>query len=172
MSKKVQTRINEQIRVPQVRLINADGDQVGIVDTTEALSQASSAGLDLVEISPNAEPPVCRIMDYGKFLYQKSKEKAQAKKKQKQTQVKEIKIRPTTEVGDYSVKLKKIREFLSKGDKVKVSLRFRGREMSHKELGLEMLQRVAADTEDLSQIEHKPEVMGRQMVMVLGPKAK
>lgn len=172
MAKKQDTRINEQIKVDKVRLINAQGDQVGVVGIKEALSQADESGLDLVEISPNAEPPVCRVMDYGKFLYQKSKEQAEAKKKQKQVQVKEIKVRPATEEGDYQVKLKKIREFLEHGDKVKITLRFRGREMSHKELGLEMLQRIAGDVEAISQIEHTPETMGRQMVMVLGAKKK
>lgn len=153
MSKTNEPRINEHVRSDQVRLIDADGEQAGIVTLMEALAQADAAGLDLVEISPTAKPPVCRIMNYGKFLYQKSKQQAEAKKKQKQIQVKEIKYRPNTEIGDYQIKLKKVREFLENGDRVKVSLRFRGREMAHKELGLEMLQRVAADIEDIGQVE-------------------
>lgn len=172
MSKTTDTRINDQIRVAEVRLIDAEGEQAGVVKTADALARAEEAGLDLVEISPNAAPPVCRIMDYGKFLYQKSKKQAEAKKNQKQIQVKEIKFRPGTEEGDYQVKLRKIREFLEEGDRVKVSLRFRGREMAHQELGLEMLQRVGKDVEDIGQVEQAPQAMGRQMIMQLTPKKK
>jgi len=136
----------------------------------EALGRAREAGLDLVEVSPNAEPPVCRIMDFGKFRFENSKKKQGAKKKQKRTQVKEIKFRPRTEIGDYNVKLSKLRKFLDGGDKTKVTMRFRGREFAHQELGMELLKRVEADLEDIANVEQMPGMEGRQMVMVLGPK--
>ena len=141
-----------------------------MVSIEEALSKAADAGLDLVEISPNAEPPVCRVMDFGKFLYEESKAKQAAKKKQKQIHVKEVKFRPGTEVGDYQVKLKKLIQFLENGDKTKVTMRFRGREMAHRELGLDLLKRVEADLVDYGTMEQHPKLEGRQMVMVLGPK--
>lgn len=134
------------------------------------MTKAQEAGLDLVEISPNVEPPVCRVMDFGKFLYEESKRKQAAKKKQKQIHVKEVKFRPGTEVGDYQVKLKKLIQFLENGDKTKVTMRFRGREMAHRELGLDVLKRVEADLADYGTVEQEPRLEGRQMVMVLGPK--
>ena len=137
---------------------------------TEARDAASDAELDLVEISPNADPPVCRILDYSKYLYNESKQRHEAKKKQKQITVKEIKFRPGTDVGDYEVKLKKLREFLEAGNKTKVTMRFRGREMAHKELGLEMLKQVEKDLEEIASVEHSPTMEGRQMVMVMGPR--
>jgi translation initiation factor IF-3 len=138
----------------------------------EALSVASEAGLDLVEIQPNAEPPVCRIMDFGKFLFDQKKQKALAKKKQKQTQVKEVKFRPGTDEGDYRVKLRNLIRFLKDGDKTKVTMRFRGREHAHRELGLDLLRRVEGDLAEFGTVEQQPQMEGRQMVMVLGPKKK
>ena len=136
----------------------------------EALKRAQEAGYDLVEVSPNAEPPVCRIMDFGKYRFENSKQKQGAKKKQKRTQVKEIKFRPRTEIGDYNVKLSKLRKFLENGDKTKVTMRFRGREFAHQELGMDLLKRVVADLEEISNVEQMPGMEGRQMVMLLGPK--
>jgi len=150
-------------------LIGADGEQVGIVDIEVALKTAEDAGLDLVEIVPNAEPPVCRVMDHGKFRYENSKQKQQAKKKQKKTTVKEIKFRPGTEEADYQVKLRNLIRFLNDGDKTKVTLRFRGREMAHQELGAKLLERVEADLEEYGKVEQYPKLEGRQMVMVLAP---
>ena len=138
----------------------------------EALTTAGEAGLDLVEIQPNAEPPVCRIMDFGKFLFDQKKQKALAKKKQKQTQVKEVKFRPGTDEGDYRVKLRNLIRFLKEGDKTKVTMRFRGREHAHRELGLELLRRVEGDLAEFGTVEQQPQMEGRQMVMVLGPKKK
>ena len=140
------------------------------MSSQDALEKAKSVGLDLVEVSPNAEPPVCRIMDFGKFKFENSKKKQGAKKKQKRMQVKEIKFRPRTEVGDYNTKLNKLRKFLESGDKTKVTMRFRGREFAHQELGMELLQRVIADLEEISMVEQMPNMEGRQMVMVLGPR--
>ena len=162
-------RLNDDIVAKEVRLIGADGDQVGIVTVEEALSQAKSVTLDLVEIVPNAEPPVCRIMDYGKFVFEQKKQRQEARKKQKQVQIKEIKFRPGTDIGDYNIKLRNLRKFLEVGDKCKVTMRFRGREHAHRELGLEMLERVEKDLEDLSQVEQRPIMEGRQMIMVLAP---
>jgi translation initiation factor IF-3 len=140
------------------------------LSTEDALQKAKDVSLDLVEVSPNAEPPVCRIMDFGKFKFENSKKKQGAKKKQRRTQVKEIKFRPRTEVGDYKVKLNKITEFLEAGDKTKVTMRFRGREFAHQELGMELLKRVVVDLEEVANVEQMPSMEGRQMVMVLGPK--
>jgi translation initiation factor IF-3 len=153
-----------------VRVINQEGLQVGIVPIEEARQIAGEASLDLVEISPNAEPPVCRVMDYGKFRFEESKKLQTARKKQKQIQVKEIKFRPGTDIGDYRIKLRKLTEFLEEGDRVKVTLRFRGREMAHQELGMELLQRVKADLEPYGTVEQEPKMEGRLMVMVLAPK--
>ncbi|XQW86595.1 translation initiation factor IF-3 [Thalassotalea piscium] len=167
-------RLNELITgIPgnEVRLIKFDGEPGGVVSLDEAMNQAEEAGVDLVEISPTAKPPVCRVMDYGKFLYEKSKEQKEQRKKQKQIQVKEIKFRPGTDEGDYQVKLRSLKRFLEDGDKVKVTLRFRGREMAHQELGLELLTRVKNDLEELTVVEFFPRrAEGRQMVMVLAPK--
>ena len=133
--------------MPEVRLIGADGEQIGIVKLTEAINLADEAGVDLVEIAPTAQPPVCRLMDYGKFRYQESKKKHDAKQKQKQVQIKEIKFRPNTDEGDYNIKLRNVTSFLNEGDKVKVTLRFRGREMAHQEFGMRLLERVRTDLE-------------------------
>ena len=142
------------------------------MDREAALAAAEDAGLDLVEISPNADPPVCRVMDYGKFLYEDSKRKAAARKNQKQIQVKEIKFRPGTDIGDYNIKLRKLKEFLEEGDKTKVTIRFRGREMAHKELGMELLKRVEDDLVEFGSVEQFPKLEGRQMIMVLAPLKK
>ena len=158
--------------MPEVRVINQDGEQLGIVSIEEALQAADEVRLDLVEIAPNSEPPVCRIMDYGKFRFEESKKLQQAKKKQKQTQVKEIKFRPGTDIGDYRIKLRKLVEFLEEGDRVKVTLRFRGREMAHQELGLELLNRVREDLQEYGVVEQEPRREGRVMVMVLAPKKR
>lgn len=139
------------------------------MDRGDALALADKVGLDLVEISPNADPPVCRVMDHGKFLYEESKRKAAARKNQKQTQVKEIKFRPGTDIGDYNIKLGKLKEFLTKGDKTKVTIRFRGREMAHKDLGMALLKRIETDLAEFGAVEQFPKLEGRQMVMVLGP---
>ncbi|CCV53348.1 translation initiation factor, partial [Yersinia enterocolitica (type O:3) str. YE12/03] len=169
-------RINKEIRATEVRLTGVDGEQIGIVSLNEALEKAEEAGVDLVEISPNAEPPVCRIMDYGKFLYEKSKSTKEQKKKQKVIQVKEIKFRPGTDDGDYQVKLRNLIRFLEDGDKAKITLRFRGREMAHQQIGMEVLNRVKKDlTEDsdLAVVESFPtRIEGRQMIMVLAPKKR
>ncbi|WJG07968.1 translation initiation factor IF-3 [Aliiglaciecola sp. LCG003] len=162
--------INDEITATEVRLIGKDAEQLGIVSLSEAQSLADQASLDLVEISPNAEPPVCKVMDYGKFLFEKSKAQKEQKKKQKQIQVKEIKFRPGTDEGDYQVKLRNLRRFLEAGDKAKVTIRFRGREMAHQEIGIEQLKRVRADLEDIANCESFPHrVEGRQMIMVLAP---
>ncbi len=166
-------RINEEITVKEVRLVGLEGEQIGVVSIREALEVAEEAGVDLVEISPNAEPPVCRVMDYGKFIFEKSKQQKEQKKKQKQIQIKEIKFRPGTDEGDYQVKLRSLKKFLEAGDKAKITLRFRGREMAHTDLALELLNRIKADLQDLSQVESFPNrVEGRQMVMMLAPIAK
>nr|WP_323811323.1 translation initiation factor IF-3 [Zophobihabitans entericus] len=166
-------RINDEITGREVRLTGIEGEQLGIVSLNEALKQAEEASLDLVEISPNAEPPVCRIMDYGKFLYEKSKATKEQKKKQKVVQVKEIKFRPGTDEGDYQVKLRNLIRFLEDGDKAKVTLRFRGREMAHQQIGIEMLDRIKEDLSELGVVESYPtKIEGRQMIMVIAPKKK
>lgn len=165
-------RINGEIDAPQVRLIGQDGTQLGIVSLREALLKAEDADLDLVEVAPHAQPPVCRIMDYGKYKYQEQKRQHEARLKQKQIQVKEMKFRPRTDEADYQVKLRNLIRFLSEGDKAKVTLRFRGREMAHQEFGLQLLQRVEADLAEYGTVEQHPKLEGRQMVMVLAPKKK
>lgn len=150
--------------------MKADGEQAGVVSREEALQAAEEAGLDLVEVAPDAEPPVCKVMDYGKHVFDQKKKRQQARKKQKQTQVKEVKFRPGTDTGDYQVKIRNLQRFLSEGDRAKVSLRFRGREMLHQDLGLKLLQRVEEDLADLAVVEQRPKLEGRQMVMVLSPK--
>jgi translation initiation factor IF-3 len=165
-------RLNEDIALSEVRLVGVEGEQIGIVSIAEALAAALEAKMDLVEIVPNAEPPVCRVMDYGKFLFELKKQKQAAKKKQKQVHIKEVKFRPGTGEGDYQVKLRNLIRFLKDGDKTKVTMRFRGREHAHRELGLELLERVEKDLIEYGQIEQKPMMEGRQMVMVLGPKKK
>ena len=151
-------------------MIAADGENVGVVTVEEARQQAKDSQLDLVEIVPNSEPPVCRVMDFGKYLFDINKKKSAAKKKQKQVQVKEIKFRPGTDDGEYEIKLRNLKRFLDGGDKVKVTLRFRGREMAHQELGGKMLKRVEADLSELGSVEQFPKMEGRQMVMVIAPK--
>ena len=164
--------INENITAREVRLIGADGEQIGIVSIQEALAAAEEVKLDLVEISPDAAPPVCRIMDYGKHIFEKKKQQAAARKNQKQIQIKEIKFRPGTEEGDYQVKLRNLIRFLSEGDKAKVSLRFRGREMAHQELGMELLKRAENDLLEYGTVEQHPKMEGRQLMMVIAPKKK
>lgn len=155
-----------------MRLIGADGEQVGVVAIAEALRMAEDAELDLVEIAPLAEPPVCRVMDFGKFKYAESKRQHEAKLKQKQVQIKEIKFRPGTDEGDYAIKLRNLIKFLGEGDKTKITLRFRGREMAHQEFGMRLIERIKADLEEYGTVEQFPKMEGRQMVMVLAPKAK
>jgi translation initiation factor IF-3 len=162
-------RINEFIRSTEIRLIGADGENVGVVTPARAMVMAEEAGLDLVEISPNAAPPVCKIMDFGKFKYETQKREAEARKKQKIIEIKEIKFRPNTDSGDYDIKMRNVFKFLDNGDKVKITLRFRGREMAHQNLGRELLERVAEDTKDHGKIENFPKMEGRQMVMLIGP---
>ncbi|MHB1514311.1 MAG: translation initiation factor IF-3 [Acidiferrobacteraceae bacterium] len=165
-----ETRLNGQIIAPKVRLIGADGQQIGVVSLQEAQQSAEAATLDLVEISPNASPPVCRIMDYGKYQYEESKRRHAAKRKQKQIQIKEVKFRPGTDIGDYQVKLRNLTRFLENGDKAKITLRFRGREMAHQELGIQLLKRVEEDLAQVGVVEQRPRLEGRQMVMVINPK--
>ena len=165
-------RVNERIRAAEIRLIDADGENVGVVTPERALSMAEEAGLDLVEISPNAKPPVCKIMDFGKYKYETQKKEAEARKKQKIIEIKEVKFRPNTDQHDYDVKMRNVTKFLENGDKVKVTLRFRGREMAHQELGRDLLTRVADDTKELGKVENFPKMEGRQMVMLIGPLAK
>ena len=164
--------MNEEIRSSEVRLFDAEGNQVGIVPKREALRLAEESELDLVEISPNASPPVCRIMNYGKYLFEVNKQNAARKKKQKPIQVKEMKFRPGTEEGDYQVKLRNLIRFLENGDKVKITVRFRGRELAHQEFGMKLLERIKADIEDCAQVEQFPKMEGRQMVMIISPKKK
>jgi translation initiation factor IF-3 len=165
-------RRNAEILSPRVRVIGPNGDQLGIMTVQEALRSAESSALDLVEVAPGAEPPVCRIMDYGKFVFEQNKKAQSARRKQKQIQVKEVKFRPGTEEGDYQVKLRNLIKFLSHGDKAKVTLRFRGREMVHQELGAELLKRVQTDLEEFGSVEQQPLMEGRQMVMVIGPRKR
>ena len=164
--------INEEIRAKEVRLVKEDGSQAGVVDIKTALRAARDAELDLVEMVADAEPPVCKVMDYRKHLYDQKQKAKDAKKNQKQTQLKEMKLRPGTEEADYQVKLRKIREFLEDQDKVKVTIRFKGREMAHQQIGLAQLEKVIADTADLANVEQMPKIEGRQMGMLLGPKKK
>ena len=163
-------RVNAEIVAESVRLISESGEQVGIVGRAEALNIADEVGLDLVEISPNMEPPVCRLMDFGKFLFQQNKRRAATRKKQAHVQVKEIKFRPGTEEADYQTKLRNLKRFLSHGDKTKVTLWFRGREMRHQELGAKLLKRVEADLQELAKVEQYPRMEGRRLSMVLTPR--
>ncbi|NCZ78563.1 MAG: translation initiation factor IF-3 [Burkholderiaceae bacterium] len=165
-------RINQEITAPVVRLIGSDGNVVGVVKLNEALRLAEEEDTDLVEIAPNADPPVVRVMDFGKFKYQEAKRQHEAKLKQKVIQVKEVKFRPGTDDGDYGVKLRNLIRFLEDGDKTKITLRFRGREMAHQEIGAKMLDRLKVDLEPYGQVEQFPKMEGRQMVMVLAPAKK
>lgn len=164
--------INEAIRSPQVRLIGPNGDQIGVVATRDAIVAAKENDLDLVMISENADPPVAKIMDYGQKLYEDKKAKNEAKKKQVQTKLKEIKFRPGTDDGDYKIKVKHMTEFLDRGDKVKVTIRFRGREMAHQDLGVKLLNRVEEELAEIANVESRPMLEGRQMVMVFAPKSR
>lgn len=172
MQKKNLHQINGEITASEVRLTGADGESVGIVSLDEAMNAAEEANLDLVEISPNAEPPVCRVMDYGKFIFEKSKKEKEQRQKNKQVQIKELKFRPGTDEGDYQVKLRNLNRFLEDGNKVKITLRFRGREMAHQGLGTKLLNRIKDDVAELANVESFPAMEGRQMVMVLAPKKK
>ncbi len=162
--------MNEDIAVPQVLLIDHTGEKRGVVNTDEAMQIAVQAGLDLVEVSPNTQPPVCKILDYGKYKYQQQKKKAEAKKKQKVVDIKEIKMRPNIDQHDYEVKSRSMKRFLEDGDKVKVTLRFRGREMAHQERGMELLHRVQDDFDEIAKVEQMPKLEGRQMMMVIAPR--
>ncbi|MEO1752206.1 MAG: translation initiation factor IF-3 [Halothiobacillaceae bacterium] len=163
-------RLNSEITAREVRLIDAEGNQVGIVSRYEALRMAEEAELDLVEISPQAQPPVCKIMDFGKFRYQQQKKASEAKKKQKVIEVKEVKFRPGTEEADYQVKMRNVVRFLEEGNKAKITLRFRGREMAHQDIGMQMYDRIEKDLGDLAIVEQRPKLEGRQMVMVVAPR--
>ena len=163
-------RINEDIRVPRVLLIDQHGEKQGVMPTSAAMEAAEEAGLDLVEVSPNADPPVCKILDYGKFKFQEQKKKAEARKRQKVVEVKEIKLRPNIDIHDYEVKAKAMHRFFEEGDKVKVTLRFHGRELAHPELGMKLLQQVRSDFEPVAKVEYEPRMEGKQMIMILAPR--
>jgi translation initiation factor IF-3 len=163
-------RVNEEIRIPQVRLIDQDGEMQGVMTAREAMMRAFQVGLDLVEISPNADPPVCKILDFGKFKYEQQKKKNEAKKKQKVIEIKEIKVRPNIDENDYQVKMRAMNSFIDEGDKVKVTLRFRGREMAHQDIGVRVLERIRAEMDPVSKVEQMPRMENRQMVMVLSPR--
>ena len=162
-------RTNEKIRATQVRVINSDGQNLGTLSTQEAINIAKQKGLDLIEISPKANPPVCKIIDIGKYKYDLQKKANKAKKKQKTVNLKEIKLRPVTEIHDYNFKIKNAQKFLSKGDKVKFTVLFKGREMQHKQLGHELMQRIINDTNDLGKVEVQPKFEGRQIIMIVQP---
>ena len=163
-------RVNEEIRIPQVRLIDQDGEMQGVLTVREAMQRAFAAGLDLVEISPNADPPVCKILDFGKFKYEQQKKRNEAKKKQKVIEIKEIKVRPNIDENDYQVKMRAMKSFIEEGDKVKVTLRFRGREMAHQDIGVRVLERIRSEMDVSTKVEQMPRLENRQMVMVLSPK--
>lgn len=162
--------MNDRIRVAEIRLIGAEGENIGVVTPAQGLELAQEAGLDLVEISPNASPPVCKIMDLGKFKYEQQKREAEARKKQKTIDIKEVKFRPGTDTHDYDVKMRNVMRFLEDGDKVKVTLRFRGREMAHQQIGLELLHKIAGDVGEAGKVESMPKLEGRQMVMMIAPR--
>ncbi|WP_428535771.1 translation initiation factor IF-3 [Rhodopila sp.] len=163
-------RVNEEIRIPQVRLIDQDGEMQGVLTAREAIQRAFAVGLDLVEISPNADPPVCKILDFGKFKYEQQKKRNEAKKKQKVIEIKEIKVRPNIDENDYQVKMRAMKSFIDEGDKVKVTLRFRGREMAHQDIGVRVLERIRSEMDTTSKVEQMPRMENRQMVMVLSPR--
>ena len=162
--------MNEDIRVPQVRLIDQNGEMIGVMTAREALIRAYDAGLDLLEISPNAVPPVCKITDYGKFKYEQQKKANEARKKQKVVEIKEVKVRPNIDDHDYDVKMRQMKSFIGEGDKVKVTLRFRGREMAHQDLGIKVLERIRSELGEAIKVEQMPRLENRQMIMVLAPK--
>ncbi len=163
-------RVNREIDARTIRLVGADGEMIGVVNLREGLVMAEEAGLDLVEVSPNADPPVCKILDFGKFKYESQKKKNEARKKQRVIEVKEVKLRPNIDDNDYNVKMRNMRKFLDEGDKVKVTLRFRGRELAHQELGFKVLERVRTDLDEQGKVEQLPKMEGRQMVMVIAPR--
>jgi len=163
-------RVNEGIDTPEIQLIDATGENVGVVEINDARERALEAGLDLVEISPNSVPPVCKILDFGKYKYQAQKKAAEARKKQRTVEIKEIKMRPNIDTHDYDVKMRSMNRFFEEGDKVKVTLRFRGREMAHQDLGVQLLNKVKQDTTEIAKVESEPRLEGRQMVMVLSPR--
>ena len=163
-------RVNEQIEAEKIRVVNADGEMVGVISKEEGIEIAFEAGLDLVEVSPNADPPVCKVLDYGKYKYEAQKKANEARKKQKVIDVKEIKMRPGIDEHDYQVKMRSVRRFLDEGDKVKMTVRFRGREMAHQELGMKVLDRVREDVDELAKVEQFPKSEGRLMTMVIAPK--
>ena len=163
-------RVNEEIRVPSVRLIDELGEMQGVMTTRDAMQRAFSVGLDLLEISPNAEPPVVKILDYGKFKYEQQKKKNEARKKQKVIEIKEVKVRPNIDENDYQVKMRAMKSFIEEGDKVKVTLRFRGREMAHQDLGVKVLERIRGDMDERAKVEQMPRMENRQMIMVLSPR--
>ncbi len=163
-------RVNEDIRVPQVRLIDQDGEMQGVMTAREAVQRAYAVGLDLLEISPNADPPVVKILDFGKYKYELQKKKNEARKKQKVIEIKEIKVRPNIDENDYQVKMRAMKSFIDDGDKVKVTLRFRGREMAHQDIGIRVLERIRAELDLTTKVEQMPRMENRQMVMVLSPK--
>ena len=163
-------RVNEDIRVPQVRLIDQDGEMLGVMSARDALLRAYDAGMDLLEISPNAVPPVCKITDYGKYKYEQQKKANEARKKQKVVELKEVKVRPNIDDHDYDVKMRQMKTFIGEGDKVKVTLRFRGREMAHQDLGIKVLERIRGDLGETIKVEQMPRLENRQMIMVLAPK--
>ncbi len=163
-------RVNEDIRVPQVRLIDQNGEMAGVMSAREAVNRAFAVGLDLVEISPNADPPVCKILDFGKFKYEQQKKKNEARKRQKVVEIKEIKVRPNIDENDYQVKIRAMKSFIDEGDKVKVTLRFRGREMAHQDIGVKVLERIRTEMDPLTKVEQMPRMENRQMVMVLSPR--
>ncbi|HTH41306.1 MAG TPA: translation initiation factor IF-3 [Rhodocyclaceae bacterium] len=172
MAQEKTQRVNDEITTPEIRLVGEEGEQLGIVSIRQALAMADEAELDLVEIAPMAKPPVCKIMDFGKFKYQESKRAHEAKLKQKQVQVKEVKFRPGTDENDYQIKLRNVTKFLGEGDKAKITLRFRGREMAHQEIGMRVLERIKADLEAVAMVEQFPKMEGRQLIMVLSPSKK
>lgn len=163
-------RVNEDIRVPQVRLIDQDGEMQGVMSARDALLRAYAVGMDLLEISPNADPPVCKILDYGKYKYEAQKKKNEAKKRQRVIEIKEIKVRPNIDENDYEVKMRAMKKFIEEGDKVKVTLRFRGREMAHQDIGIKVLERIRAELELTTKVEQMPRMENRQMIMVLSPR--
>ncbi|TAM11329.1 MAG: translation initiation factor IF-3 [Nevskiaceae bacterium] len=172
MSAERKDRRNGSILAPRVRLIDAEGNQVGVVDTHDAMARAEEAGLELVEISPNADPPVCKIMDYGKFVYQKDKQQQAARKKQKQVQIKEVKFRPSTDENDFQTKLRNAIRFLEEGNKVKLTIRYRGREMAHQDRGFDLIDRITTELGELAQVEQTPRREGRQTTMVVTPRKR
>ncbi|MBA3813284.1 MAG: translation initiation factor IF-3 [Alphaproteobacteria bacterium] len=162
-------RVNEKIFSPKVRLVDEDGEMVGVVSQKDALERAYKVGLDLVEVSPNADPPVCKILNYGKYKFEEQKKRAEIRKKQKIIEIKEIQLRPGIDVHDFEVKMRSARKFIQEGDKLKVTLRFRGRELSHQQLGVEVLNKVKATLEDIAKVEQHPKLEGKRMIMVMGP---